>query len=1135
MRKIVHSNLELCVGCNRCARECPLEMANLTYQDDSGAIKVKIDSDMCIACGACIAVCKHEARYYEDDTQAFFSDLAAGAPISLIAAPSVRTNIPDWKRLFSCLKQLGVRKIYDVSLGADICIWAHLRYIERHSPRSLITQPCAAIVSYCEIHRHELLENLSPVHSPMVCTAIYMREHEGIADKIAAVSPCIAKANEFEAVGAIQYNVTFAKLQDYIKKHGMVLPEEETEFDHYESGLGSLFPTPGGLKENIEFFTGKTLRVDKSEGRAAYRHLEDYRITPKELLPDVFDVLSCAAGCAIGSGCDRNQNVFQIQSVMNSSRQRALRRREPRYYAGLYEKYDSAFDLSRFLRAYEPVHVPLPELSEEDIRNSFALLDKDSFAKQNFNCGACGSESCRAMARKIALGINIPLNCMVKSRDDARAEHGRNIELYRRNTGYIRFMHGIGENILALEEGEHADFVRRAVKALCAIMGGSGAYIWKARRDEGDALYFERLFGWSERKESAAGILRGEKVPNWYRILSGGGHIHKIRPDMTEREKNVFPNLAIGAILVLPVLVKDGLWGFITVDSEEERLFSEEQVSVAVAGGLLIASSIIEKEMTRSLVDAREAALAGTRAKSDFLSRMSHEMRTPMNAIIGMTKIAGSSADVKKLRHCISTINTSSVHLLELINDVLDMSKIESGKFELDASPFNIESALMKICNMISEKTEKRRQTLRITMDGAMPLHCVGDELRLSQVITNLLSNAVKFTPEEGTITLTAREARREGEQSVLRFSVADTGIGMDKAQMARIFSAFEQADGGIAKRFGGTGLGLAISKSIVEKMDGRIWVTSEPGQGATFTFEVTLRRQARQEPAPLPKERAEGLRVLVLDRDEELRGYFLAIMSRLGVRAEAATSEAQALGLVRAAKEEGTPYAVAFVDCGGKGGQGLECAKRLRQAVREAAGGNGKAGGYASVVPMASFLEWNAMEAAATDAGMETFVPKPLFPSILVDAINEVTGLTRSVTRQDRELPDFSQLTILLAEDIEINREIFTTLLEDTRIHVETAENGRLAVEAFQADPRRYDLIVMDIQMPEMDGYEATRRIRSLPLERARSIPILAMTANAFQEDIEQCRRAGMNDHLSKPIDEQALMEKIARYAKPR
>ena len=432
MRNIIQTKLDLCTGCNRCVRECPMETANITYQDELGNIKVKIDHELCIACGRCITACKHDARCHVDDIEVFFEDLKSGVPISLIAAPAIRSNIPEYKRLFTYLKQQGVKKIYDVSLGADICIWGYVRYLEKYEDKPIITQPCPVIVNYCELYRPDLLQYLAPVQSPMASLAVYMKEYEGITDKIAALSPCVAKAHEFEGTKLSDYNLTFSVFQKYLEDNNIELPEEETEFDNYQCGLGSLFPMPGGLKENIEFFTGKSVSIDRAEGQSVFEKLDMYATTSKESLPRVFDVLNCEEGCNLGTACSHSANFYEINRRMDSNRIVATGDRKREYFDELYKKYDDTFDLSRFLRKYNPVSLPFYRISQEDIDRSFNLLNKTSKEKQNVDCGACGSGTCHEMARKIALGVNIPTNCIMKAMETAKEEHDKSINTLER-------------------------------------------------------------------------------------------------------------------------------------------------------------------------------------------------------------------------------------------------------------------------------------------------------------------------------------------------------------------------------------------------------------------------------------------------------------------------------------------------------------------------------------------------------------------------------------------------------------------------------------------------------------------------------------------------------------------------------
>lgn len=523
---------------------------------------------------------------------------------------------------------------------------------------------------------------------------------------------------------------------------------------------------------------------------------------------------------------------------------------------------------------------------------------------------------------------------------------------------------------------------------------------------------------------------------------------------------------------------------------------------------------------------ALEVAQHANKAKSDFLSRMSHEMRTPMNAIIGMAKIAESTDDVKRLKYCLSMISASSQHLLGLINDVLDMSKIEAGKFDLDKAPLNVEKMLKKISNLIIERIEEKEIGFSVEIDPDMPRHYLGDELRLSQIITNLMSNAVKFTGKGGKIRLKAGVLEREAGHSVLRFTVADTGIGMTPEQLARLFNAFDQADSSITRRFGGTGLGLAISKNIAEKMNGSIQVESEPGRGSTFTVEVKL-ENALAEEAPLPPFELDpaGVRLLVADKDSKVTGRLKALAEHWGMAADEAGSADAALDLLEAAHKAGQPYTLAFLDFALPGGDGFALAEKFGRFLDKD-----------RLIIMSSFLKWHAIDNAARAAGLKHFITKPLFPSTVLEAIGEILGgpmQTPAPEAVRNEVPDLSGVNLLLAEDVEINREIFQALLEPTGARMDMAENGREALEKFKSNPEAYDLIIMDVQMPEMDGFEATRAIRGLEVARAGTIPIIAMTANVFKEDVQQCLACGMDDHLAKPIDEKNVIEKIRHYCR--
>ena len=587
---------------------------------------------------------------------------------------------------------------------------------------------------------------------------------------------------------------------------------------------------------------------------------------------------------------------------------------------------------------------------------------------------------------------------------------------------------------------------------------------------------------------------------------------NEILPAALEAERIVFE---------LPLVRKDG----------ETRLLEFSVFHTAANAGLgTIALDVTEKrQLEFDLIAAKELAEQSNHAKSDFLSRMSHEMRTPMNAIIGMTGIAKSSDDPGRKEYCLDKIDDASKHLLGVINDILDMSKIEAGKFELSNTDFNFEKMLLKVVNVINFRVDEKEQTLIIKVDPGMPDAIVADDQRLSQVITNLLSNAVKFTPNGGTITLSARLLEETDGLCTLRIDVTDTGIGVSEEQKGKLFRSFEQADGSVSRKFGGTGLGLAISKNIVGMMDGEIWVESEPGQGSSFIFTIKARRGKAVNPQSQLIRSIDwaSLRILAVDDSPDVREYFRNLSETLGTHCAVAADGYEAVRLIEESGDK--PFHIAFVDWKMPGMNGIELTKRIK-------GNAGHADeAVDTVVIMISAAEWDEIEPEAKQAGVDRFVPKPLFSSLIVDCVNECLSADESLstveTAEDSDTGRFAGYRILLAEDIEINREIVTAMLEHTGIAIDCAENGRAACEMFAAAPAAYDMIFMDIHMPEVDGYEATRLIRAMDLPEARTIPIVAMTANVFREDIERCLAAGMNDHVGKPIDIAEVIQKLALH----
>jgi PAS domain S-box-containing protein len=548
--------------------------------------------------------------------------------------------------------------------------------------------------------------------------------------------------------------------------------------------------------------------------------------------------------------------------------------------------------------------------------------------------------------------------------------------------------------------------------------------------------------------------------------------------------------------------------------------FSTFPMNVGIEGVAIIARDVTEARLLEiELVAAKEHAETSSRAKGDFLSRMSHEMRTPMNAIIGMVTIAKSSNDPKKKEYCLDRINEASTHLLGVINDVLDISKIEANKFELSFTEFPVQKLIRRVSTVNAFKIEEKKQEMIISVDPSMPAAIVSDEQRLAQVITNLLSNAVKFTPDGGRITLTMNLLDESDGMCVLLVEVSDTGIGISPEQQSKLFKSFEQADGSISRKFGGTGLGLAISKSIVEMMGGDIWVESEDGHGAKFAFTFMAQRGAEDSPATGAKAVDwSALLILTVDPSPDTHDFFLNLARQTGFVCLVAFTAAEAMGVIETRK--GHPPAMLFTEYELPDESGLELVRHFKN-LSDAA----------PAVLMTSAATWNEVGKEAGAAGVAAFIQKPLSPETVLDCMREFAPKTQAASAQESEEEQrFRGIRVLLADDVDVNREIAVSLLETRGVEVDCAEDGREAYEMFKANPRAYALIFMDIQMPDVDGYEASRLIRSLDFPEAVAVPIVAMTANVFREDVERCLEAGMNDHIGKPIDVHEMFEKLEK-----
>ncbi|MBQ1303247.1 MAG: response regulator [Firmicutes bacterium] len=525
-------------------------------------------------------------------------------------------------------------------------------------------------------------------------------------------------------------------------------------------------------------------------------------------------------------------------------------------------------------------------------------------------------------------------------------------------------------------------------------------------------------------------------------------------------------------------------------------------------------------ERSQALSDALAEAEQANKAKTAFLSNMSHEIRTPMNAIIGLDSIALNEPDVpERTRGHLEKIGDSARHLLDLINDILDMSRIESGRLTLSSEEFSFSKLLEQINTLVSGQCHEKGLQFDCTIHGDIDDYYIGDSMKLKQVIINILSNAVKFTPEGGSVFMDVeRTAQYEGK-SVLRFIIKDTGIGMDKKFLPKIFDAFSQEDSSTTNKYGSTGLGMAITKSIVEMMNGHIQVESEKGKGTTFTVSVTLLDSDRSgEEAMSGEIRPQDLSVLVVDDDEVACEHAKLVLDKVGISSEIALSGSEALEMVRLRHARMEPYNLILLDWKMPEMDGVETARRIREIV-----------GNDSAILILTAYKWDDVLEEALEAGVDSFLAKPLFASNVVDEFSRAIrrkGLAGVGIDRKAEL---SGRKILLAEDMLVNAEIMKEVLKMREMEADHAENGRIAVEKYLSQPEGYyDAVLMDMRMPEMDGLTATEKIRTSGRADAKIIPIIALTANAFDEDVERSLQAGLNAHLSKPVEPDTLFSTL-------
>ncbi|MCQ4835794.1 response regulator [[Clostridium] symbiosum] len=572
-------------------------------------------------------------------------------------------------------------------------------------------------------------------------------------------------------------------------------------------------------------------------------------------------------------------------------------------------------------------------------------------------------------------------------------------------------------------------------------------------------------------------------------------------------------------VSVMPYSILDDTINSLSSQRMFMTLLSCASVLIILTAIFLRYFSITRSQMNE-LEKARQAALEANKAKSEFLANMSHDIRTPMNAIVGMTAIATAHIDDRKqVENCLRKITLSSKHLLGLINDVLDMSKIESGKLTLTTEQISLKEVVEGIVNIMQPQVKTKKQTFDIHVENIFTENVWCDGIRLNQVLLNLLSNATKYTPEGGSIQLALSEEKSpKGENYVrIHINVRDNGIGMSPEFLKRIYESYSRADGTRIHKTEGAGLGMAITKYIVDAMEGTIEIQSEPDKGSEFLLTFDFEKaDAMEIDMVLP-----AWNMLVVDDDELLCKTAMDALKSIGIKAEWTLSGEKAIELVIEHHKKREDYQIILLDWKLPGMNGIQAAREIRRNL-----------GDEVPILLISAYDWSEFEAEAREAGISGFISKPLFKSTLYHALCQYMDVGTEHEQTLNQNIDLSGRRILLAEDNELNWEVAKELLSDLGVELDWAEDGRICLDKFQKSPKGYyDIILMDIRMPHMTGYEATQAIRGLVHPDALSIPIIAMSADAFSDDIQHCLQCGMNAHIAKPIDVIELTRLLKRY----
>lgn len=1093
---LIRTKTENCVDCNKCLQECPLLRANVSVSQKSGKNAMLVDDKECTLCGTCLDACTHDAREYQDDTEKFISDLVGGAEFSLLIAPSFSINYPnEYKHVMGYLKSLGVIDFYAVGFGADITIWGYLNYISKSKSAGNIAQPCPAVISHIEKHTPSLLSHIIPIQSPALCLAIYLKKYHHISEDFVMLSPCISKKIEITSKrggNLIKYNITFQRLMEHIYEQGINLkdfPQIEYESSY---GMGSLFPTPGGMRENIEYYLGSESEVLQVDGeKRVYNYLEAISSgKAKDNMPVLVELLNCEGGCIYGTGSEfRRSKDYEAAHAYFAMRKKKYIEIRNLYHTGISdpkERLDALnerfqeLDINDFVCEYEnpkSSHKDKSEVSESEIEYIFASkLQKLTENDRHIDCRACGYDSCYSMAKAIALGINRCENCMhftkaTLSKNEERMTaiiesmplccmtFDSDFNISGCNEAMLSLLglsnqHEIMKNFLKFSTRVQPNGVSSKEKfaAICdqITKEGRAEFEWTHRSSKGEPIPCEVTAIRTTRFGSESTVVFVKDMREHLENLEYSQTIEQRLQSMIDTspipcavfdenynilEANLsavelFGTKDVASLLKVffdlnPEFQPDNENSLVKMYNAMQQCFERGSIRMewehCDVNGALIPCEIIgkiveigdkklsinyildlreQKEVLAKLQSAIDREQKSNRAKSRFLSTMSHEIRTPMNAVLGITNIQlQNENNSAEIREAFLRIDNSSTLLLSLINDILDLSKVEAGKMELILDEYSVEEMIDGVTQLNLMYANDMSVNFVVSVDENLPARLYGDELRIKQIINNLLSNAFKYT-SDGKVELSFKAEKSDATgEAVLVVRVEDTGQGMTKEEVENLFDVYTRYNIKENRAIQGTGLGMSIISQLLELMEGNVDVTSTPNVGSVFTVRIPQTQIG----------------------DEVL---------------------------------------------------GKTASSRIQEFALD---------------------------------------------------------MTQDETND--KITPFPGTKVLVVDDVDTNVYVAEGILKLFQISVDTAMGGQEAVDKVIAG-NEYDMIFMDHMMPGVDGIRATEMIR----EAGYKAPIIALTASAQKGAEEMFLKSGFSGFISKPVAIDKLRQILIRFLeKPR